>query len=782
MVDLKVLEQSGCTPARIKALFTCEDPECPDYTLRQNFEMRIQNRVNSGLSLSLSHHHLFVAADLAWDSAPIVGENIPLLLYAQKKIKIERCAKELETLSCASQFVRKAADGTIKEIDLPRLYESSINLLRSYITRRLAAQATRFTALYPFFQYAPRSNDPVGKLRGDVLSQRIEMMTDQYGYRHLQTQIIRDMLLYTRSVLFPSSAWDRQLQWTRAPRAAGFEGQTQEPDAKLPVQVTVVREGIDFVRPHPTRVFWDLSFPLSSINNDTGCRYIGFWDLKNYRDIMLEPAYFNRHKILITDNGRNLYSCWPLCFDSTFTPCQIKFPAQLSLRPPLAEGNDNDIQAMRPYYTNDEKDETIFVKEYFEKVIPRECGLGDYPYPVWLRLVVASDKTVLFGEFLPSLPAVYFGFNENDSRYANLSPAHEIMPFQDQVSNLLSQMLLSAKTNALKIVTVDIDTISDEVRAALKQTLAGTQYYNHPVLLEYSGVKARNLGTNAANPITIVEKSLQDSVTGYFSAIAQLMSIMERLMVLSPQELGQSSPSGITAAEVNAITATTTTVYGFIADSIDEGRAAWKKVLYESLISCSTTQINCQVESDYTDQTIEKAGLKGAAVFSGEQSEDAVAKTITGTPEMLVNEYTFSSKDGSQRTQSTLTANTLVQLTGQILAVPGMMEAMGKTRVYELFNEIFRQSGAGVSLNLELKEGEPDTFGAPPDQVEGAIQQMGQAIQQIAKQTADNHQAISQVVDVIGKMTGGSTVASGAPVPLEGPPPLAVPTAPPGGV
>lgn len=743
MVDPQILKQFGSDNAQIRKLFTCEDPKCPEHAHRMAFEKKLSARMFSGWTASLQNSHLYAAADIAWDAAPIVRENIPLMLYAQKKIKIERCAEELDALGCSTNFVRRNADNTIKEIDLPRLYETTVNLVRSYLTRRLAPQATKYANLFPFMKYEPRATDLIGKLRGDALSQRVEIMADQFGYRHLNTQVIRDILLYGRSVLFPVSSWEREVQWQRKTTSDAF---TPADPTKIPIESIVTREGVDFMRPHPSRIFWDMQYPLSSLNNNNGVNYVGFWDLRKYQDVLNDAAYFNRDKIRVSTSGRDFYASYRLYFDSQFNSQRIRFSSLADLRnsdPAVA----NDLLAVAPYYQSTDADESLFVSEYYEKVIPNKCGLGDYPFPVWMRLVVASDDTVVFGEFLPtSLPAIYFGYNENDNRAQNISTAHEIMPFQDQISNLLSQLLLTAKGNAFRIVALDTDAVPDEIRKELKATLAGDKYYVAPLLLEYSGIKARNLGSEVKNPIQFLEKRASDDITSYFRSITQLLAIIERLMVLSPQELGQAAPREISATEVTEIASSTSTLYNYISDAIDEGRAAWKKFIYEALVNKATEDVNVPVKERYSPDIVQAAGFS----LTPMKGDCYVAQqAVTGAKEKLIHDYAFSVRDGSDRPSNTQAANTLVQLFSNMVKIPGILQAMGKPKLYELINEIFRMSGTGFDLKLEMAPGEDPSFGPQPDQLMEAIKQIEQVVQQQGSDLKDTQSQVQQIAKII---------------------------------
>ena len=107
-----------------------------------------------------------MSVDVAWDSLPINKATIPLLQYAQGKINIEQCGDRLDNMGVSEQFCDYDEEGNLKKIDALRLYEVSVNLIRSYVTRRVAAQVSRFSNLFPYFKYEPRSTNVEDKLRG----------------------------------------------------------------------------------------------------------------------------------------------------------------------------------------------------------------------------------------------------------------------------------------------------------------------------------------------------------------------------------------------------------------------------------------------------------------------------------------------------------------------------------------------------------------------------------------------------------------------------------------
>ena len=123
------------------------------------------------------------------------------------------------------------------------------------------------------------------------------------------------------------------------------------------------------------------------------------------------------------------------------------------------------------YAAEDLRTRIMFITQMYMRVNPKRDGLGEYPHDVWLKLTVASDETVLYAEYLPSMPAVYGGINENDDRMANISVAHEIMPYQDQLTNILNSMLEQMKMSMFKIFAIDQDALDDDVKDYIKNAI-----------------------------------------------------------------------------------------------------------------------------------------------------------------------------------------------------------------------------------------------------------------------------------------------------------------------
>ncbi|MHA2067170.1 MAG: hypothetical protein ACXABY_22610, partial [Candidatus Thorarchaeota archaeon] len=221
---------------------------------RSTIERRINNRCVESRSWSLKNYRFYVAPDLAWDSVPIVPENLPIQLYAQGKINLSECYKSLKKCvgeAKAEDMVVKdpSKPGEIKQLNLTRLHEVAVNLVRPYIRRRVAAQSNKYNNTYPFYSYESRSKDMVAKLRAEVLSERVEMISDQYGYRHDLTQVLRKNFLYGHALSFVEKAWDVHRHF----RPINDPAKTGE------MEDVIKKEGVKFVTPHPTRVGYDMN-------------------------------------------------------------------------------------------------------------------------------------------------------------------------------------------------------------------------------------------------------------------------------------------------------------------------------------------------------------------------------------------------------------------------------------------------------------------------------------------------------------------------------------------
>jgi hypothetical protein len=712
----KILNKFGLTDARLREIFTCTDKESDTGKIRVKFEDRIRSRVNEGVRVCAENAALFQAVDLAWDAPPIQKETIPLLLWAQGKIKREALVTSLKDTPLADELIVKQKDGTL-QVNTPRLYEMSITLVRSYVTRRLAAQTSRFANLWPYFRYEPRGVDQVSKLKAETLSQRVDVMVDAYNYRHFGTQLARDQLLYARSLAFPRGAWDAQTQWKI--KDLNIEG--DEPE----VESYVTREGIEFVNPHPARCYWDLSAPLANINTDTGPCYVGYWDIIRY-GTLLDGNYYNTDSIGTGEGWLQLISKYQNFFSQYFDPKVLKFKSPMD-DPTLA----NSTAANTGLYTSEDKDRGCFIGQHFEKINPKHEGICDYDCDIWLRLSVAGDGTIVGAEPMPSIPACYGGQNEKDDRIVNASMAMELLAYQDQLSNMSSHMMMNLRSSMVQLWLLDKDSMEADTLKYFEDGAKQKDFFTEPRLLIYSSAKLKELGiSDPSAAFKIIQADVTNTIEVCYNGMTRLLNLCDRLMILSPNELGQPAPREISAREVQEISNTTSSISTFVSDGIDEQRAAMKKLVYQSLICRATANFRVPAMQRYSVETLKAAGFSPADTVNLDNGAILPIKTpIIGTIKGLMFDYMFDSRDGAERTPNSQVSQTITQLIQFLSSNEAVAAAMGKRRLFDLVNEAVRLSGAGVDFLLSMDEGESDGVGNTD--IAAALAQLTQRLGQL---------------------------------------------------
>lgn len=787
MVDPKVLARYGCTPERLQKIFTAEAviagpdivdaPGMPDTApkkktdgeIRGIFEARIRSRLLDGIQNNFKSARPYQAVDLCWDSPPIQTETVPLMLYAMGKIKMTGLLDCLErdcgATTAAKFFKKDPVSGTVA-LNVPRLTEINIDLMRSYITRRLSALDGLWSNLWPLWKYDPRGADPAALLRADVLTQRVDIISDSYNYRHFGSQCRRDMLLYGRSVAFARTAWERSIAWKFKATNTGEPG--------TEVESVVEREGVNLVNPHPSRIFSDLSSPLANLNTDTGPRWVGYWDIMRYGDLKeCAEAYFNLDHIFTSSAWFALANQYADFLAYYFDPCVLLWPDPTSWAPALG----NDRSAHVGLYTAIWKDRGVLVTQYYEKINPKREGIGDYDADVWLRLVVAGDYTVIGAEFMPSIPAAVGAINWNDNRLANQSMGMALLGYQDQASNIMSHMLQQIRQSLTMLMLIDKDSIEEPIRQQLVQNAGNKEWWIDPVILLYSATKLRELGVqNPKDAFQIIQTQMTNVIQSGLGALGQLLNLADRLLVLSPNELGQPNQREVSAREVQEISTSVQSVYSFINQGPREQTAALKKLIYESLLCCGTERIKVPVEGRYTLAVIKAAGFDVGPEFKDKQDLQFLPSKapILGSLRNLDYEYYFDSRDGSERVLNTQGATVIMQLLQSLLKIPGVPQAMGLPAIYEAANLVIRMSGAPWNFQLESVVGQetpiepgqeigpPQAGGQPgapaqpgPPQAQGGS---ADAVQQLAARVARNDAMLQQVLQIVSalRQAGGA--------------------------
>lgn len=805
MHDPEILAKYGCTTDRLREIFTSTGPSKPvsgrpdaggnsanenltsggtrmipnpsrtdapvdngkratdgkptNWEIRKKFEERIRSRVQSGIVNGINNSRPLQAVDMAWDAPPIQKETYPLMLWAQGKIRNSDDLCRLLETTCSAQtaakFVKKGPDGKML-VDFPRICDFSINLVRSYVTRRHAALAALWDNLWPLLKYDPRGTDEIAMLLGDATTQRIEIMGDEYGYRHFLSQCDRDKLLYGHSMIFPRGAWDKQwgIRWKQSNllgRLKRFFGLGKETESYIQ------QEGIDPVNPHPSRWFWDLNAPLANINTNNGPTYVGYWTIVTYGSILDHPGYYNTKSIVASEAWIQLLQQQSLYFAQYFDPCVLT---------PVALGNSTD-PALRNdrvgnigVYTSETRDRGVLLTPYFERINPKVEGIGDYDADVWIRITAAGDGTIIAAELMPSIPGCYGGINCNDGRLANNSLAMEMLSFQDMASNIISHMIHKLRVSFMMLVLLDKDSLGGEESKVLKdleRNASDLEWWMDPKILTYSASALKELGiTDPRIAFSIVQANVTDTVESSIRALAQVLALADRVVNSSPNELGQPNPREVSARETQEISTTIQSMYAFYNQGPREQRAAFKRLAYESLMCHGSENFEVPVIGRYQMKTVKEAGFDLARKVVG--SPNTLLKSgvrITGKLRDLDFDYAYTSRDGAERPVNTQGAQVLQQLFVGLIGIEGVAQALGKRRIFAMLNTISRMAGAPDEFRVSLDDGEEEMMGNP--QAEQSLQQNQQQIQQVMaamQQLAVENASLKQFVEELGRRIG----------------------------
>ena len=774
MIDFDALKAAGFTNARLKQIFTSKAPEKPqpagkrgkggrtfkgeepvlvddsasatgptepyqlgdkktDWDIRQMLEKRFAGRLREGWRYTADNYKLWLPVDLAWDSPPITESNLPLMLLAQGKVSLESCQKQIEELEATSgqKLIERDERKRPLRVNMPKFFEVSHNLMKQLVTRRVAAISARYDQ-YPFLKYESRYTSAVGKCRADVMTGIADTMAEDFNYKHKLQQWIRDQTLYTQCVCFADRAWTSESQVLPQQRNDGT-------DRTVTVnEETVVKEGVNFVDPHPSRTFWDFSASLADINADIGPSYIGFWDLYRFRDIRRQSdVYWNTDTI---DKDTSFFDMFEdsnrVYFDLYYKSDAIKLPEQKNRRA------ENDRKSSVTYYAENNEDDSVVLSQYYEKIIPKQEGIGSYDHPVWVRFVIAGTKTVVFAEIMPSTPAFVIPYNANDNRLVNTSFAHDCLPYQDQINNLLSQLLQIQKQGLTKVIELDTDGMTTEDIQHFKRGIAGDNYYaSNTHVIEFSGQKMADLGLrpqDRGRRVFVEQFTTSEKTNEIFNSILKLMNLAERALFFTAQEMGQYVTKETNATEVNAVNSTTLTMHDFHAKGVEEGLAAMKRIIYESKVALGEDTVIAPVFDRYPLEVIQRAGFTVYDSDGDPATTDDIQQqrlgsgrfTLTGGKASLIYNYTFTSREGINRAVNSQVSQLQLQLATVLLQSPQLLNAVPREKIAEMLNEAYRNSGSGFNLNMRF----PGDGSTPLSNEQEQMQQQNQqSIQQIVQ-------------------------------------------------
>ena len=737
MIDLDILKDHGYSQESLKSAFSAEVKS----DKVEKLVYRIQNRIQEGVSRSLRDHKLYYALDLAWN-APL-RQISPTLLHSlmSKEADDDSVADALESWG-VSHLIEdhvSAKGETTKALNLPRFYNIFVPLVKAYVTIRWA-RIFNDRNLVPLFKYEPHKSTQVNRIKGEVVTDRVQIISQQYDYSSTLSQSIFQMLHYGYCFQFPKESWHSEKQLVR-----DSDGSEKE---------TYTKEGIRYHMPHPARTFWDISHRPSSFNSDSGCKFSGYWTIQRYGDISNNDLYYNKDKIAtgsidwLTSNAN-----FGMYINSGYSGV-VKFLQKESGA--LLLDREKDVQ----YYTSEYDDYSVLVTEYFEKLNPKEMGLFDYDHDVWFRFCIAQDDTIIYAEPLPYCPSIYYGYDSNELQTVNPSLSLEILPFQDHVGNLLTQYLLSIKQNLTNLTFVDEDQVGAETVEEIND--AGQNMHSTLNFVGYSSRKAR-IGQHDPEKAFTSFKFPQQNTSDVITGVRSILDILERVLVLSAQEVGAAASHEQTAEEVRSIASYTSNRLQFTSSAVDRAVYAWKKQIYDGLMAYGESQFYAQLQTPVPREKLERLG------FTVEDADEGITSkpVVEITDKTAISLESFSSvRDGMDRINNPSSANVMSQLFGAAMSNPLVAQVVGPEQAVGLLNQIFELAGVPRDFRLKMAKsaeelqaaeqaGDEGQVAGMQEQLMAQFQQAAQGIQQqVAEQLAQSSEAIrQQVLQDVGGIT-----------------------------
>jgi len=714
MINIAILKGKGVSREAWKTAFTSTSPSKE----LEEFKKRSWDRVQAGIEDNLKSSQILYAIDCLWDT-PLRQVSPTLLTGLMAKHRAGKGNPEdfLKVLNDFNldEYLRdevdpKTGEKTGKKIlDVPAFFQVIIPIVRDYVVIRLA-KITNDRQMNPFFKYEPIISTPELRAKCEILTQRVQMIATQYNYAAVRRAAVLKMLLYNVVLKFIEKEWDEERQLV-----ISADGQEVE---------RVVKEGLTYHLPHPSRTYFDRSQPVTSLLTDSGCKFAGYWRVKRYGDVAGEKFFFNKDKVLI---GKNYQKLSPSFF-STIYPCQLSWPTLDT----VAMKNDEESSLDWRYYSSNTYDQACVLVEHYEKIIPKDVGLGDYKYPVWGRFVFAGDGTVIWASPLPACPVIPYTEIYDTGRHTQASFALELAPFQDAASNQLTQAILSAKQNLTSAVWVDQNLITPEIRKALENP--GESFYRSRkfIPVDIRKVTAQQLDLEkAVVPVSFPYINVQDCI----SLLNVLLNILERVSQVSAQEVGASATHEQTAEEQRQIAAGSSNRLALSSVSVDEATDAWKRQVYRYLMAYGDEDLFLQVPSlnPRTREAIEKMGFTVDEEVIDEVS-GRKALAVRGKKSALQIETFAASRDGLDRTNTTAIAGAMSQIVMAIAGNQVMIEAIGPMQLVDLMNQVL--SMMGLPRDFKLIPGTSQV--EQQNQIKQFAEQLPQILQESQNQTMAN--------------------------------------------
>jgi methyl-accepting chemotaxis protein len=728
-----------------------------NYERRIAMRNRIRSRIDEGMTRNFATYHVYYALDQAWDA--------PFRQISQTLVQtlIDKDPSSDEVLSAVSgwgltSMLSEERDPKTnkptgkKTLNLPVFINVFVPLAISVVTSRWAA-IVNDARQSPFFKFEPAKLRMDFRVKSEAVTDRVDTMDKQFGYFNTYKQATFKMLHYGSVYQFPQEEWYTEEQMREATQQDVDAGEVNEDGKTVKVGEIfkkITKEGLRYHHPHPARTYRDLAHPACGFLTDSGPEFAGYWKIVRYRDVAQNSSYYSNDQIGLSNSdivSKNL-----VFFQTVYGAGVMTYPVMGTGQGEQGVGElDREKKIANLYYGTDHLDQGILLTEHFEKINPKRDGLVNpkskqgtkgYDCPVWFRFLIAgTNGTIVYAAPLPCCAVQYAGYDSDESRAQCQSLTMQVQPYSDVVSNLVIQMLLSMRQNLANMVLIDTDQIADGDLTLLKNV--GEKFFRVLNFIGFSSAKAKKAQHQvplAAQSFSFPKANLQEQM----QAIQTTISIMERFLGVSSQEVGQAASHEQTREEIINLSQTQSNRLTFTKTPLEQLRDAQKVQIYSHLMTYGSdsfwAEIPCDREITPTQLTAWGFETENLTVKHG---SDRHIRVKFDRKKTAIEEHAFAStRDGDDRYNDPQIAMAMTAFVKGLMDNPMTAQAIGPVQAIALANVIAQYAGLPRDFKLRslIKDGEqpsPDMakqiLAAVMQQVQPALQQMGGQIQQIGQ-------------------------------------------------
>ncbi len=614
----------------------------------------------------------------------------------------------------------------IYAIDLPIFTNIFFPAVLSYCTAQWA-NLFNVRDVHPLYKYPPAIPTPKNKAKCDILTSRADRMTRDMGYRDDERQAIWQSVVYGSCLKVPREPYYRHYE------IVGAETQVDPADPTKTVTVPVkriVREGVRWSLAHPTKTIMDYAHRPSTVNSDTGAEFYGTYEIYRWGDVKKNKEFWldtERGEVdrVVGTSNTVFHSMSVQRMLNILYPCQMKFPD-------WGRSTSTDREEWAHDFSTHQDDQGVPLCNVYVKLIPKQYGLFDYDEPMWMRWVSAYESKPILVQPILYTPGVLYQYNPDQNAVRPVSLATQIIPFSDQIGNMITQWIMTLKRNLVNLIFFNRDgvdsSVIDRLRKLGKSAFSSLNFEGVSAMaLQTAGTSIRELFGVVAFPPGNTDEAIR--------GINMMIMIMERMLGFSAQEAGATQSHQVSATEASTIKAAVEERRQLTSGGLDSAFEATRNRLYGAIMAYSSDDIFEQVSSEmgYDPVALEELG------FSVQPGYDGKKVGVAGPKSALAAAEFASDQEGARRVSDITLAREMLQMFQSMFANRAIIETAGIPKLIDWFNTIAVY--AGLPPNLRLSPGQEK----PQQQVDPEA--LNQQIAQIASQvTASQMEEVGRAV------------------------------------